>query len=266
VPIGGAPYGILVAGTRFRLYAMGEQSAAAASRFIELDVALLGGDDEPLIGLLGPAALAGGGLAELVEEAEAYGESLRERLDQVLRQYVLPGLGLALGRWAGSAGRDLRDVQVLEQLEAAALSFVFRVIFLLHAEASGFLPMDNASYRSRSMTMLCDRAERERDAGAGASASLWDDFRNLVGRVRAGHPPWNLPAYNGDLFASDGIAGSEVLEVATVSDEVLAPALAALGRDSDDATRGVDYSGLGVEHLGYVSSRPRPACTDPRGA
>lgn len=248
----GAPFGMLAAGSRFRLYAMGEHAAAAASRYVEIDTALLGADDRPFLGLLGPDWLASGGIAEIVAEADAYGQVLRERLDAVLRQAVLPQVGLALGRWALAAGDDLADQAVLEGLEAAALTFVFRVIFLLHAEASGYLPMEHAAYRARSMMMICDRAYRERDGHDHQSTSLWGDYQNLVERVRTGHAPWNLPAYNGDLFAADGIRGADVLEHATIPDAALGGSLAALGRDPDQPDVGIDYSGLGVEHLGYV--------------
>jgi hypothetical protein len=248
----GAPYGLLVAGSRLRLYAMSEQSAAAASRFLELDIDLLSDAYAPLIGLLGPGSLAQGGLVALVDEAESYGQSLRERLDQVLRQAVLPRLATALGRWAREAGRDLADPRTIDELEAAALSFVFRVIFLLHAESAGYLPMENHSYEARSMTRICTRAYEELATAGSGDSSFWDDCISLIERVRNGHAAWNLPAYNGDLFAADGIAGAEILEVATIEDELLAPALAALGRDPADGSIGLDYSGLGIEHLGYV--------------
>ena len=50
---------------------------------------------------------------------------------------VLPPLGLELGRWAACKARDLADDARRARLEAAALTFVFRALFLLYAESAG---------------------------------------------------------------------------------------------------------------------------------
>lgn len=53
--------------------------------------------------------LAEGGFGALLAEADRFGAGLRRRLDLALRQRVLPGLGLELGRWARAEGIDLAD-------------------------------------------------------------------------------------------------------------------------------------------------------------
>ena len=82
--------------------------------------------------------------------------------------------------------------------------------------------------------------------------TLWSDISALVEAMRTGQRAWGVPAYNGALFAPDGFDGAEVLEVASISDAHLAPALVALARDPDDADVGVDFSGLEVGHLGHI--------------
>jgi hypothetical protein len=248
----GATYGLLAAGTRMRLLAAGLEDAGATTRYLELDAAALEPDMRPLLGLLSPAYLSEGAFRDVLGEARDYGQDLRRRLDLVIRQDVLPVLGVELGRWARTAGRDVANDDVRAELEAAALLFVFRSLFLLYAESAGHLPMGNPTYRSKSLTRIAERAYEERDAADTASTSLWDDITSLVKRMRTGHTAWELPAYNGDLFAASAVVGAPVLEDAAIPDAALAPALVALARDADDPEIGVDFSGLEIGHLGYV--------------
>lgn len=248
----GAAYGVLAAGTRLRLLAAGTDEAGAATRYLELDAAALEPRMRPLLGLLSPAYLADGGFRDVLADARDHGQQLRRRLDRVLRQEVLPVLGRELGTWAKADGRDLADDRAREEVESAALLFVFRVLFLLYAESAGYLPMANPTYRGKSLTRVAERAFEERDVADPVAAALWEDVAALVRRMRTGHTAWELPAYNGDLFAADAVAGAAALESASIPDAALGPALVALARDPDDREVGVDFSGLEVGHLGYI--------------
>lgn len=248
----GVDFGLMVAGTRVRLLATGSQEAGATSRYLDLDTSALEPGAQPLLGLLAPTFLAEGGLSDLLAEARDYGQELRKRLDRVLRQDVLPVLGVELGRWAEGEGRDLADDAVREDLESAALTFVFRALFLLYAESAGHLPIQNQTYRERSMTAICRRAAEEVDRADARSTSLWRDIGGLVEAMRTGQRAWGVPAYNGDLFSPTGFAGAGTLASAAIADAALAPALVALARDPDDPDIGVDFSGLEVGHLGHI--------------
>lgn len=248
----GADFGILAAGTRLRVLATGKEEAGAATRYLDLDTATLEPERLPLLGLLAPPYLADGGLAAVLDEARDYGRKLRLRLDRVLRQDVLPVLGRELGRWAQGEGHDLANDRVREELEAAALTFVFRALFLLYAESAGHLPMSNHTYAQRSLTRVAERAAEEADRADPASTSLWRDITGLIEAMRNGQVTWGVPAYNGALFAADGFAGARVLDRAVIGDAALAPALVALARDGDDPTVGVDFSGLEIGHLGHI--------------
>lgn len=252
----GAPYGILAAGARLRLLAAAREDAGATTRYLELDAGALEPERQPLLGLLAPAYLADGGFRNVLSDARDHGQALRLRLDRVLRQEVLPLLGVELGRWAQAQGRDLADDAVREELEGAALLFLFRALFLLYAESAGHLPMANPTYNGKSLTRICERAEQESEALDPVAGSLWDDVATLVRRMRTGQTAWGLPAYNGDLFAADAVAGAAVLESATIPDAALAPALVALGREADEQREGesigIDFSNLEIGHLGYI--------------
>jgi hypothetical protein len=249
----GAPYGLLAAGARMRLLRAGRDDAGSTMRYLELDPAAMEPGYLPLIGLLAPAFLSSGGFEELLVEARDYGSSLRKRLDRSLRQDVLPVLGRELGHWATASGRDVADDEVRNELEAAALTWIFRALFLLYAESAGHLPMSNHTYAGRSFTRIAERAAEELDVADKNAKTLWQDVSALVEAMRTGQSAWGVPAYNGALFAPDGFDGAEVLEAASIPDAALAPALVALARDRDDPTNaGVDFSDLEIGHLGHI--------------
>jgi hypothetical protein len=248
----GAPYGLLAAGARMRLLRAGRDDAGSTMRYLELDPTAMEPEYMPLVGLLAPACLASGGFEELMVEARDYGSSLRKRLDRSLRQDVLPVLGRELGRWAIASGRDVTDDEVRSELEAAALTWVFRALFLLYAESAGHLPMSNHTYAGRSFTRIAERAAEELDVADVSAKTLWRDVSALVEAMRTGQSAWGVPAYNGALFAPDGFDGAEILEAASIPDAALAPALVSLARDPDDPDTGVDFSGLEIGHLGHI--------------
>ncbi len=246
-------YGVLAAGPRMRLLRAAGDDGGAATTYLELDAANLEPADRPLLGLLAPAYLAKGGFDEVLREARDYGAELRERLDRALREQVLPVLGRELGRWAAGEGRDLEDDAVRAELEAAALTFVFRALFLLYAESAGYLPMDHHAYAQRSLTRIAERAAEELDSADPQATSLWRDVSSLVEAMRTGQTAWGVPAYNGALFSPSDFDGAALLERASIADAALGPALVALARREEGGREvGVDFSGLAIGHLGHI--------------
>jgi len=247
----GAPFGLLASGARLRLFESDPRVGSAASRYIDIDAAVLQIDDLPFLALLGPGYLAEGEFAALQAEARDFGSELRQRLDNTIRQTALPALGRALGRWKISQGQDLVADAIREELERAALTLVFRALFIFYAESAGYLPMENRSYRQNSLTGLVDEAAASRDRLGERSTSLWDRFTVLVKALRDSNPAWGVPAYNGALFAADGFDGAATLEAASMPDPDFATVLIGLGRDPESGG-GVDYSTLEIGHLGHI--------------
>jgi hypothetical protein len=246
-----APYGILAAGTRLRLFEAAPVSGSAIARYLELDTAALADEDRPLLGLLTPPYLANGGFGRLMAEARAYGVALRKRLDTAIRELVLPPVGRELGHWATANARKVDDDAVRRDLEAAALTFVFRALFLLYAESAGYLPMARDAYARGSLTQVVRDAWEQRGSFDARSTKFWDRLQTLVRAMRSGDDALGVPPYNGDLFAPDGFAGSATLDAASVPDTALGPALVALGIEADSGV-GYDFSGLDIGHLGHI--------------
>ena len=245
----GARWGILAFGGCFRLFDV--ESPGGTGHWLELDAALLDDERRAFLALLAPASLAEGGLAKLQEEAVNFGVQLHARLDRTIRQEALPALAAGMERWAKEHGLDLKDDARREEMEQAAMTLVFRAVFILFAEAAGHLPMNNESYKKASLSALVTEAHRTKDKLSPASSALWDGFVRLVKAMRAGNPAWDVPAYNGALFAAKDFAGAALLERMELRDPEFGRVLAAVGHDAEQGS-GVDFSTLEIAHIGHT--------------
>ncbi|MCY4434224.1 MAG: hypothetical protein OXE45_11205, partial [bacterium] len=245
----GVRYGIMVCRNQYRLFDCGP--SATTGEWLDLDADLLGEENRPFLALLSPSHLAEGGLAELQAEAQAFGSELRKRLDHTIRQEALPALAEGLDHWTRQSGLDASGDQQRLELERAALTLLFRLLFVLYAESSHFLPVDNETYRRRSLTELVAEAHKTKSRLSLESTALWKSFMILVGALRDGNPAWGVPAYNGALFAATDFEGAELLERLELADPYFARVLLAVGRDTATG-RGIDYSSLEVGHLGHI--------------
>ncbi len=249
----GAAWAILAAPQRFRLFQFSPPVGAATGQYVEIDLAEL--EQRAYAALLAPDALKRGGWFEAwLDESRRFGDDLRESLEQRLRLQALPRIAQGLGESLEREQRaDLTDRKVLEQIEEAALTLVFRFIFVLYAEAAGPLPIASESYRPHSASELAADARRDLARLDARSTRFWDRLNTLVRMVRQGDAAVGVPAYNGSLFAARDFPGSELLERAKVKDTYLSPALAAIFFDSDGPDPvGVDFAQLQIGHLGAI--------------
>ena len=250
----GAQWGILEASGRYRLFQRRPPVGPATGQYLEIDTAELGRDDRLYLGLLAPDSLKDGGwLGDWVAEAKDFGEELRKGLEDRLVRIALPKIAQGLGEFLESQGADLDDREQLQEIEEAALTLVFRYMFLLHTEARGYLPIGSSAYRPQSAVQLAEDTLRNLSFLDGKSTQRWDRLGTLVRMVRAGDQSSGVPAYNGSLFAADGFPGSALLERAKVTDNHLGPALVAIAYEGDNPdSPGLDFAGLQIDHLGSI--------------
>ena len=250
----GAHWGVLTAEGRYRLFQRKPPVGPATGQYVEIDLRELERKDHLYLGLLAPASLKENGwLKSWIGEAKDFGEELRKGLEQRLIKDALPTIAQGLGEWLESQGVDLSDQEQLRKIEEAALTLVFRYMFLLHTEARGYLPIGSAAYRPHSALKLAEDSRLALSSLSRKSTQRWDRLRTLVRMVRTGDQSAAVPAYNGSLFAAAGFPGSDLLEQAEVADFHLAPALVAIFYETDgiDAP-GLDYAGLQIGHLGAI--------------
>ena len=250
----GAHWGVLTAEGRYRLFQRRPPVGPATGQHVEIDLRELERKDRLYLGLLAPESLREKGwLTDWVGEAKDFGEELRKGLEERLIKDALPNIARGLGEWMESRGVDLSDREQLRQIEEAALTLVFRFMFLLHTEARGHLPIGSAAYRPHSARQLAEDSRLAQSSFSRRATQRWDRLRTLVRMVRTGDRSAAVPAYNGSLFAASGFPGSALLERAEIADIYLAPALTAIAYETDkrDAP-GLDYAGLQIGHLGAI--------------
>ena len=250
----GAHWGILAAGTRYRLFQRKPPIGPATGQYLEIDLAELESPRRWYLGLLAPQSLRENGwLTAWIQEARDFGQKLREGLQERLIKDALPNLARGLGEFLESEGVDLSDRKHLRQIEEAALTLVFRFMFLLHTEARGYLPIGSAAYRKHSATQLADDSRPGRGPFGRRSTQRWDRLRTLVRMVRTGDTSAGVPAYNGSLFAAAGFPGSDLMERTEITDNYMAPVLNAIAYEHDrPEASGLDYAGLQIGHLGAI--------------
>lgn len=253
----GAGWGLLATENRFRLFPAETPIGAATGRYLEIDIAETDPDDWPYMGLLSPESLEPGGLLEeLIRQSVAFGNELRDTVEEQIRNKVLPSVARGLGEWISGPPRveSLESPNVRQGIEDAALLLMFQALFFLYLESQEFLPLSSAAYGPHSATQLLADARAQTPDFDQRATTLWSRFRTLVQAMRTGNTAWGIPAYNGDLFAADGLVGAELLEEASLTDSWFGAALAALAFDpeGEDEQAGVDYGDLEIAHLGRI--------------
>ena len=242
---------VLFDGLRLRLV---DASRLYARRYIEFDLDLV--LDHPIAfaafwRVFSAESLAAdpgdsSSLQALVSESDRHAAGVCQSLrDGVLdaSAHVLRAL-LVNGR--RRRGRTAEANAAFEQ----ALTIVYRMLFLLFAEARSLVPLWHPVYRdSYSLEALCDLADNSR-----GTAGLWDALRAIARLAHAGCRAGDLRVtpFNGRLFAP---ARTPLAERRNLDDESARQAVRALSSrpTSDRAGRErIAYRDLGVEQLGAV--------------
>jgi hypothetical protein len=247
-----ASWTLLFNGTHVRIVDAGR---LYARRFLEFDVDLAIDDERTcaafwsLLHASAFAAAAGGNRTPfdaIVEASERHASGV----SRSLRDGVLAASADVLGALLRPAGRGRGAVQPLDIPFEQALTIVYRILFLLFAEARGLVPLWHPVYReSYSVEALRSAAERPQTA-----VGLWDALRAIARLAHTGCRAGDLRVtpFNGRLFAP---AWTPLAERRDLDDEAARRALLALStRPSPDRAgrERIAYRDLGVEQLGAV--------------
>ena len=214
-------------------------------RFVEFD----------LVGMADPATLSltmnvlGG--PQLLESAVAVSERHRTAVRDSLQLGVQEALTQLTGAFAVAArGRRARAFLQTSLLDES-LVVVYRVLFLLFAEARGLVPVWHPTFReSYTIDSLRPGVETlPRPRG------IWEALQAIARLAHRGCRAGSLrvPPFNGRLFSPTHapLAESVPLDEAAVRNALLALTT----RRTGDGRERIAYADLGVEHLGGVYER-----------
>lgn len=244
------PWGILTNGRLWRLYAADGDLVEGACLEIDLVNLLETGDPEklrPFIAFFGRQAFETGpdglcfldrALSESRSRAVAVGDQLER---QVFAAVPMIAEGLL--------GDDERTETALGAAFDNALVLLYRLLFCLHGEARGLLPIGNPHYDRYSLRSQALALAADRDAGrvfSERSDDHYNDLRGLFRIVDGGDGALGVNEYNGGLFSA---AAHPYFEGRFVADNLLAPALDRLYRVHGEM---VDYRDLSIRHLGTI--------------
>jgi len=250
---GGAEWGILTNGRLWRLYH--KDTAHRLDRFYEVDLAaLLEGDNverflyfyaffarssfEPHA--LGVAAL----LKASTDYARGIGDTFKSQVYDALRH-------LAQGFLDYEPNGLQPDAATLKDIYDNGLIVLYRLLFVLYAEARELLPIrESVLYRDRYSLHAIKHAV-ERDVRQGIrllpnSVTRWPELKTLFGIINAGSPPLQVATFNGGLFDPQR---HPFLERNSVGDAHLQQAIDKLTRVDEQF---VDYRDLAEQHLGTI--------------
>jgi hypothetical protein len=244
-----AHWSVLFNGVRLRIVDAGR---SYAHRYVEFDLDLAIGDPRSCAALsrtasaapLGTAAGNSLSLCDIVAASDRHAS----HVCRSLRDGVLSASGHVLGALA-ARGRAATPSALHGGFEQA-LTIVYRILFLLFAEARSLVPLWHPVYReSYSIEALRDAAERPQ-----RTAGMWDALRAIAHLAHAGCRAGDLrvPPFNGRLFSP---ARTPLAERRDLDDAAASQAIVALStRTAPDGAgrQRIAYRDLGVEQLGAV--------------
>lgn len=248
--VSGARWGLIYTGPALRLV---DASHTWSRRSLDFDLGMVAADERSLtifcslVGALARQSDDGKSvLAAVIERSDAYAHGVCASLSDGVLEAIAN-----LVREFEREGRRLRPPPARSAVFMQSLTVVYRLLFLLFAEARDLVPTWHRVYRDAyTMDALCRRA-LERPAGRGSWATVQAISRLAHAGCRAGD--LEVTAFNGRLFSP---SDTPLATRARVPDDVVARAIVALATAAGPhGRRRIAYADLGVEQLGAVYER-----------
>jgi hypothetical protein len=261
-------WGILTNGRTWRLY--WQKAKSRSEQFVEFDLGALLGikgykpdlfapDAEQALHLLRvfvlmfrreaflPTRDKGRTFHEVaLDEGRRWEARVAKSLSELTFNDIFPGFLSALA--AANAKASLPDIR------QAALTLLYRLLFILYAEDRDLLPRRDKRYEDYGLFKgVRQDVAAKVDGGATFStkgAHYWNHCRTLFGLIDEGDAGIGLPPYNGGLFERES---HELLDGAEIPDAVFAPLLDKLSRTTDG--KFINYRDLSVQQLGSIYER-----------
>lgn len=243
-------WGILTNGRLWRLYAAEGDLVEGACLEVDLCALLDAGDAEAFryfaVLFSASAFSADSDRRTLLDRALDGSRAQAVAVGERLRTQVFAAVPIVA---TGLLGDEERTPEALASTFDNSLVILYRLLFCLHAEDRGLLPVDNDHYVAYSLRTQRNQLARDRDSGrvfSSQSDDKFNDLRALFRIVDRGDPALGVNEYNGGLFSP---SAHPWLHGRTVPDDLMSLALDLLYRVDGEQ---VDYRDLSVRHLGTI--------------
>jgi hypothetical protein len=158
-----------------------------------------------------------------------------------------------------AAGEDVTAAERRSDIYKNALFLVYRLLFVLYAEARDLLPLEAPAYRRVCLRDLLAQVRDNHRHGLryDDDHDLWGRLQSLFALIDQGNVAAGVPAYNGGLFDPER---RPFLTNHRIRNEYLQAALIRLSTipakgktyDQDRDPQPIDYRDLSVRHLGSL--------------
>lgn len=186
--------------------------------------------------------------AVALDEGKRWEARVAKDLSKLTFEDIYPGFARAIASAAPDAS--------LDDVRQAALTLLYRLLFILYAEDRDLLPRREKRYEEYGLHKEIRRKIADQiDGGLAFSAKasqFWSHLRTLFGLVDEGDKAIGLPPYNGGLF---DCKAHPLLDGIQIPDAVLAPLLDKLSRTQSENKRFINYRDLSVQQLGSIYER-----------
>ncbi|MGH3090334.1 MAG: DNA methyltransferase [Rubrobacteraceae bacterium] len=246
----GTEWGILTNGRLWRLYH--RDSAHKLDRFFEVDLPelVVTGDAEAFLSFFAffrREAFDGDGefslrgiLSESEDYARSVGDSLKLQVYEALRH-------VAQGFLDHPQNGLTNDARTLREIYDNSLITLYRMLFVLYAEARELLPVRESEMYRDTYSLYAIKREAARGRSLLPNTTrLWGQLKELFGIISGGSPPLSVATFDGGLFDAER---HPFLEENAVGDRHLQLAVDKLARVDG---RFVDYRDLAERHLGTI--------------
>lgn len=257
------PWLVVLRKDQIRLYpgrdGVGVGSKGQSETFFEVDLSTVDKDYAALLPLIfsGDALSRDGTADELLRESSRYASELGARLRERIYDEIVPPLAVEVAwRLANDADVEL-DPAGLSRAYSVTIRILFRLLFQAYAEDRGLLPSGrNEGFDANSLKTIARRLLTADGDDFGDASTIWFDLIQVWNAIDQGNRQWQIPAYDGGLFATDPKRSPEgaLIKRIELPDSVLGPALKSLLIDvSEDGVLGpVDFRSLSVREFGTI--------------
>lgn len=259
------PWGILTNGRVWRLYS--REVSSTASEYYEVDLGAVLGEGQAgkaeafrrfwlffRRAAFTPDSQGRSFVQRIHEGSASYALEISDKLKELVFEEVMPEIatGFVAHRREQLGVRE-ETTESLREVYRGSLSLLYKLLFVLYAEARSLLPVDNPAYWEESLTLMARQFAERIDRGLPGSDAThatrqYDSLLALFGRIDQGDPSLGVPHYDGGLF-NPATPENQFLAQHKLSDRAVARAVDILVRD---AGQPVDYGYISVRNLGSI--------------